>query len=136
MWLPPGGHCEANEDPATAAVREAQEETGLSVEVVPTSEAYAFPGPAVLPPPVAVLVEDIVRPDQPFHQHIDFVYFTRPPESADLSGPMPAGPHQWIDGRALAGALALANPDGTLVTVAEDVRVLGIRAIEAVARRS
>lgn len=31
MWLQPGGHIEAGEDPLTAALREAHEETGLPV---------------------------------------------------------------------------------------------------------
>jgi len=31
MWLQPGGHVEAGETPAEAALREAQEETGLAV---------------------------------------------------------------------------------------------------------
>ena len=34
MWLAPGGHIEANEDPLQAALREAWEESGLKVEVI------------------------------------------------------------------------------------------------------
>ena len=36
MWLPPGGHIEANEDPVQAVLREVEEETGVKAEVVPT----------------------------------------------------------------------------------------------------
>lgn len=42
-WLPPGGHVEAEESPAEAAVREVAEETGLAARLVP--------GPALPLPP-------------------------------------------------------------------------------------
>ena len=32
LWLPPGGHVEVNENPATTVVREAQEELGLTAQ--------------------------------------------------------------------------------------------------------
>jgi len=74
---------------------------------------------------------DIDMPGQPFHQHIDFVYYTRPHGSVEFDAPIPAGPHQWVDVPTLEASFSLAAPDGTLVTVAEDVRLLGIRAIAA-----
>ena len=41
-WLPLGGHIELDEDPETAALREAREESGLEVELLgeraPTTE--------------------------------------------------------------------------------------------------
>jgi 8-oxo-dGTP pyrophosphatase MutT (NUDIX family) len=131
MWLPPGGHCEPNEDPVQAAQREAFEESGLEVRVIPPPDLLVCPGPRVLPPPAVILVEDIVRPDQPFHQHIDHVYFTRPAGPVDFEAAIPHGIHRWVTADELADAFALPAPDGTLVTVAEDVRLLGIRAIAA-----
>jgi 8-oxo-dGTP pyrophosphatase MutT (NUDIX family) len=134
MWLPPGGHCEPNEDPVQAALREAHEESGLVVEVVPTVELISVERPQVLPPPAIILIEDIVRPDQPFHQHIDAVYYTAPARGGaqlDLEAPIPHGPHRWATAAELLGAFALHAPDGTLVPIAEDVRLLGIRAIAA-----
>lgn len=136
MWLPPGGHCEPNEDPVQAACRESLEESGLEVLVVPPRDLLVCGGPAVLPPPAVILVEDIVRPDQPFHQHIDHVYFTRPSaeDAVDFEAPIPQGSHRWVGVAQLEAAFSLPAPDGTLVPVAEDVRLLGIRAIAAVAQ--
>lgn len=134
MWLPPGGHCEPNEDPVQAARREAEEESGLAVEIIAPRDLLVCVGPLVLPPPVVILVEDIVRADQPFHQHIDNVYFARPlVELVDFAAPIPAGMHRWLSTGELATPFALATPDGTLAPVADDVRLLGVRAIAAAA---
>ncbi len=135
MWLPPGGHCEPNEDPVQAAVREAREETGIEVSIIPPPNLLVCTGPTVLPPPAVILVEDIVRDDQPFHQHIDHVYFTAAPATVDFEAPLPHGIHRWLGGDRLASAFSLPAPDGTLVPVAEDVRLLGIRAIAAATSR-
>lgn len=133
MWLPPGGHCEPNEDPVQCAEREALEESGLQVAVIPPPDLLVCSGPAVLAPPAVILIEDIRRPDQPFHQHIDHVYFTRPLAPVDFHAPIPHGAHTWVDAATLAASFSHPAPDGTLVAVAEDVRLLGIRAIEAAA---
>ena len=133
MWLPPGGHSEPNEDPVQTACREALEESGLEVEVIPPPDLLVCSSPEVLPPPAVILIEDIVREDQPFHQHIDHVYFTRAVEAVDFEAPIPQGPCRWVEREALADAFSLPAPDGTLVPVAEDVRLLGVRALEAVA---
>ena len=131
MWLPPGGHLEPNEDPVQGAEREALEEFGLPVRVIPPPGLLACEGPTVLPPPAVILIEDIVREDQPFHQHIDHVYFAQPPGEVDFAAPIPHGAHHWATEAELAAAFSLPAPDGTLVTVAEDVRLLGLRAIAA-----
>ena len=133
MWLPPGGHCEPNEDPVEAAAREALEESGLEVAVIPPPDLLSVVRPQILPPPATLLVADIERADQPFHQHIDFVYFTRALAPVDFDAPIPHGIHQWVAAEQLASSFSLAAPDGTLVPVAEDVRLLGVRAIAAAA---
>lgn len=135
MWLPPGGHCEPNEDPVEAACREALEESGLEVAVIPPPDLLVTRGPRVLPPPAVILIEDIVRSDQPFHQHIDHVYFTRPVKEreVDFEAAVPHGAWTWATRRQLAGEFTMAAPDGTLVAVAEDVRLLGLRALDAAA---
>ena len=131
MWLPPGGHCEPNEDPVQAALREVREESGLDAEVIPPPDLVVCSGPLVLPPPAVILVEDIVRPDQPFHQHIDHVYYTRATAEVDFAAPIPHGEHRWLAATQLERAFSLPAPNGTLVPIAEDVRLLGIRAIAA-----
>ena len=131
MWLAPGGHAEANEDPVQAALREAEEESGLEVEVIPPSDLLVVDEPEVLPPPAVILIENIEREDQPFHQHIDHVYFTRATGAVDYEAPIPHGPCRWVNRETLANAFSLPAPDGTLVPVAEDVRLLGVRALDA-----
>ena len=134
MWLPMGGHCEPNEDPVQAATREAFEESGLEVDVIEPIDLLRLsgPGPAVLPPPAVILVQDIRATGQPLHQHIDHVYFTRPtsPE-VNYEAPIPAGQHVWVTRAQLVSVFPLPAPDGTLVEIAEDARLLGIRAIDA-----
>jgi 8-oxo-dGTP pyrophosphatase MutT (NUDIX family) len=133
MWLPPGGHLEPNEDPVQGALREALEESGVEVTVIPPPDLLDCLGPAILPPPAVILVEDIVRPDQPFHQHIDHVYFTRAAGPVNFEVAIPHGAHRWVTGGELAESFSLPAPDGTLAPVAEDVRLLGIRALAAAA---
>jgi 8-oxo-dGTP pyrophosphatase MutT (NUDIX family) len=43
-WELPGGHCDGDEDPADAARREAEEETGLSVRVTRLAGVYTWRG--------------------------------------------------------------------------------------------
>ncbi len=134
MWLPPGGHCEPNEDPVEAALREAEEESGIAVEVIPPAALIDVDvvGVRVLPPPAVILIEDINAAGQPFHQHIDCVYFTRPAGPVAFDAPMPGGiAHRWLTARDLSAAFSLPAPDGTLVGIAEDVRLLAIQAIAA-----
>jgi|SRR5947209_2829012 len=74
LWLPPGGHIERDELPHVAAVREIEEETGLRLRLHSEGEAERMQvemACGVVPPPAFILVEDI----NPFHQHVDFIYF-------------------------------------------------------------
>ena len=50
MWLAPGGHAEPNEDPVQAALREAEEESGLEVEVIPPPDLLTVGEPEVCRP--------------------------------------------------------------------------------------
>jgi len=59
LWLQPGGHIDAGEDPATAAVREATEELGLAV-------AHPHDGPQ--------LIHVDAHPGPRGHRHYDVRY--------------------------------------------------------------
>lgn len=128
MWLPPGGHVEANEDPIEAVHREVLEETGLTVVVLPTAPSFDYVDPPQLPAPVTIMVEDVAdHPVDGPHQHIDSIYFTRP-EPADqaiLPGWV------WVSAEALQANRPLATVGGDRpVEIMEDVRFLGLAAIE------
>ncbi len=134
LWLPPGGHVEENEDPIQAMLREVIEETGIEVEVIPTVPPFAHAHPPQLPPPVTIGVYDIERDsrtDGP-HQHIDFIYFTRPREGARTTLPDDGHSWAWVDEATLRDDRPLAVTTGTsAVAIPEDVRLLGLAAITA-----
>ncbi len=78
LWLPPGGHLEANEVPHHAALREVCEETGVRARLIPSGEPLVGePGTRVfqLPRPWAMLHENIpATPTEPAHVHLDLCY--------------------------------------------------------------
>ena len=43
-WELPGGHCDAHEDPRLTAAREAEEETGLRIEILQLVGVYTWAG--------------------------------------------------------------------------------------------
>lgn len=131
MWLPPGGHVEADEDPVQAVLREVKEETGLDVEIVPAGLPFRYGEPTQLPPPATIGVYDIASDGslkEP-HQHIDLVYFTR---ARSLTLPGSDG-WRWVDAETLRSGAGLPPPGGgQVVAIAGDVRELGLAAIAAV----
>ena len=80
MWLPPGGHIEANELPDEAALREVLEETGIRAVLVGEVGPRVEDGPVPLVRPAGVQLE-LIRPG---HEHIDLIYFARPVEGTAL----------------------------------------------------
>ena len=129
-WLPPGGHVEPNEDPVQAVAREAQEETGLEVEVVPTGEVLRLPYPEQVHPPYTIMIEDIHDPIQGFHQHIDMIYFCRP---VDAEKPVElTDGWRWVSREALEAGRPLTGGASTPEPPPDDVRLLGVRAIDFV----
>jgi 8-oxo-dGTP pyrophosphatase MutT (NUDIX family) len=131
-WLPPGGHVEPNEDPVQAMLREIEEETGIAARVIHTAEPYPHPGRPHLPAPASAGIYEIPGdshlPDA--HEHIDFVYFARP--LAPTQAPrLPEGdpPWLWVSEEELRGDAPL-RAGGREAHPAEDVRALGLAAIE------
>jgi 8-oxo-dGTP pyrophosphatase MutT (NUDIX family) len=78
-WLQPGGHGEGELDPRLIALRELEEETGLSA-----ADLQAFPDERPLDVDVHLIP---ARPDEPEHPHLDLRYgfIARPGALARLS---------------------------------------------------
>lgn len=70
IWMQPGGHVDANETPAEAAVREAAEETGLSIELADET-----------------LIHVDVHPGPKDHTHLDLRYLCTSPDHDPLPPP-------------------------------------------------
>ncbi|MDE2837157.1 MAG: NUDIX domain-containing protein [Chloroflexota bacterium] len=129
MWLPPGGHVEANEDPVQAVLREVEEETGIRAEVVPPPDfADHHAHPVQIPPPLTILIEDIGDPVDGFHQHIDFIYACRP------AAPMTSLPDgwRWVTEEELAAGVTLDRPGAAAESPPDDVRLCAAQAFRAV----
>ncbi len=73
-WLPLGGHIELDEDPETAALREAKEESGLEVELLGERPPTTAPGTRALIAPRFLDIHQITDT----HQHIGLIYWARP----------------------------------------------------------
>ena len=118
-WLPPGGHIELDELPDEAALREVREETNLKVELVDNTQQWG--NVRVLHTPICVLLEDI----SPGHQHIDLIYFARVLSGEVCTNPDESTDFRWCDSECLNAP-----------NIAEDIRILGHRAIATVMRHS
>src|SRR4051812_14987255 len=73
-WLPLGGHIELDEDPEAAALREAQEESGLDVELVGERPPTSGEGTRALIAPRFLDIHRITNT----HEHIGLIYWARP----------------------------------------------------------
>ena len=118
-WLPPGGHIHADELPETAALREVLEETGLEVELLGEQEIWGTV--QVLRTPACILLENI----SPGHQHIDLIYFARAKDGEPRINNQESAALRWCT------PAELEDPE-----IAPDIRVLGCRAIAAVAHQA
>jgi 8-oxo-dGTP pyrophosphatase MutT (NUDIX family) len=110
-WMVPGGHVEGDECQAEAAVREVEEETGLSgvrlLEVPAPGLPGGFPGTHVRVPLPWWIIEQQVPADNHLaepHVHIDHQYVA----VVDVSEPLRVGAHPfaWY-GRGQVAGLAM-----------------------------
>ena len=130
QWMPPGGHIEQDEDPVQAVLREIREETGVVAEVIATRAAEGFEYPEQLPAPYTILVEDIPGPGEP-HKHIDMIYFCRTVDGEEQE-PVDDPTLRWVsEGELQDGTTLEVAGQGEAAAVPEDVRALGLLAIEA-----
>jgi len=77
-WLPAGGHVEAGETPAEAAVREVKEETGLQARLLPGPAVPPLAGfphqPVIAPWWVSEMPASADRHTATTHVHVDHVF--------------------------------------------------------------
>jgi len=135
LWLPPGGHIDPGEDMVQAVLREALEETGFTCEVVPHEPPLPFANIPQLPSPLKIIVADVgATAGQPAHQHIDMSYALRPIPGTPRAQPSHDHGFVWVTAEQLRRnePIALATC-GVDVPAPDDVRVIGLRAIDLVA---
>ncbi|CAM0117563.1 NUDIX hydrolase [Rhabdochlamydiaceae symbiont of Dictyostelium giganteum] len=79
-WLPPGGHLEEGETPPECAYREALEETGIEIELIPQENIWIeeWNAKSIVRPYMCLLEEIPAYKETPAHQHIDFIYLAKP----------------------------------------------------------
>lgn len=99
QWLPLGGHIELDEDPETAALREAAEESGLQVELVGQRPPTTGPGTRAL---IAPRFLDIHRITDT-HEHIGMIYWARPRNGALTLSPSEHHDIRWCSAADLEG---------------------------------
>lgn len=85
IWIAIGGHVEKDENPVEALQREVLEETNLKIKILNTKKLlkmkqasrFAIEGINEILSPVALVEEDVPSyKDEPFHIHIDLIYFS------------------------------------------------------------
>ncbi len=93
-WLPPGGHIDRDELPEEAAVREVKEETGLDVTLLESDAPLHFGDDAArrLIRPFHIILENI----NPYHQHIDFIYYATASTDVLLPGAGETRQLRWL----------------------------------------
>lgn len=80
-WLPPGGHLNPNELPSEGAIREAKEETGLNIALIPQENIWIemrFNGGSIERPYLCLLEHIPKINGEEAHQHIDLIYVGKP----------------------------------------------------------
>ena len=118
-WLPLGGHIELDEDPETAALREAKEESGLDVELIGERPPTTGPGTRAL---IAPRFLDIHRITDT-HEHIGMIYWARPKGGTVTLAPAEHHDIRWC---------APADFDSLQPPLSDAVRWYCLKAIEEI----
>lgn len=118
-WLPVGGHVDRDELPHLAALREVREESGLDVILHSCNEPLSFKDVCELLPPAHLLLEDI----NPFHQHIDFVYYAAADTDVIAPEAEEAETLRWFALDELEGVAGM--PRDVIALAREAVKVIG-----------
>lgn len=80
VWIQPGGHLEATENPLEGAIREVKEETGIDISFLINKIVKIDDLSSTLPLPDFFLEETIpAHGDNPQHFHIDAIYVVEVP---------------------------------------------------------
>jgi 8-oxo-dGTP pyrophosphatase MutT (NUDIX family) len=124
--VPPGGHVERDELPHETAIREVEEETGLTPTLLAETPDVEAPAGRALPEPTHLMLYDInVDADGNVgHQHIDHLYYATVERREITPAEGEAAPEAWDWYRPEDLRAADLDPD----TVQ-----LGLEAIEAAA---
>jgi 8-oxo-dGTP pyrophosphatase MutT (NUDIX family) len=124
--IPPGGHVERDELPHESAIREVQEELGLTPTLLAETPDVDAPAGRPLPEPAHVMLYDVnVHEDGTVgHQHVDHLYYATVPsrEVAPADDEQPAAAWDWYP----PGRLRESDVD-------PDTTQFGLEAIEAAA---
>lgn len=85
VWMPPGGHIEALENPLETGVREVMEETGIDISPY-LPQPRTLDERAVAIPLPQYFFEELIEAhgDQPPHAHLDFIYVVNIPYQEPL----------------------------------------------------
>ena len=122
IWLPAGGHIDRDELPEVAARREVLEETGLNIQLYQPETLLNFGDDEAieLHRPVHLLLENI----NPYHQHIDFIYYARTDTPHLNPAPGEANSFRWFS-RAELAHNDLPMPGNVKALAAEALALLG-----------
>lgn len=103
-WLPPGGHVEPNELPCEAAIREAFEETGLTIQLL--GEGLCLPPYSRVRPYLILLYPIPPFEEEPAHEHMDFAYLAKPSCPTSLLTPKEGHLLKWFSQQEILDASA------------------------------